>query len=273
MRRRPGGALAVPAMLVLVASILSACTGAANSPTPSLTVFAAASLRDALTAAASAYEGVAPGVSLAISTDSSATLRTQIEQGAPVDVFLSADTSNPQALADAGLTDGAPIPFAGNTLAIIVPAGNPAGFRTPADLARAGVKVIAAGDQVPITRYATEVVAELAGLDGYPADFAAAYATNVVSKEDNVKAIVAKIALGEGDAAIVYVTDATAAAADVAADVATIAIPDAANVTATYAGVVVKATGQTAEARAFLGWLAGPDGQAVLAEFGFRSPV
>ena len=81
-----------------------------------------------------------------------------------------------------------------------MPTDNPAGIKTPADLARPGVKVIAAGDEVPITKYATQLVANLAKEPGYPADFAAAYAANIVSKEDNVKAVVAKIELGEGDA-------------------------------------------------------------------------
>ena len=120
---------------------------------------------------------------------------------------------------------------------------------------------------VPITKYTTQVVANLAGTGGYPAGFAAAYDANVVSKEDNVKAVVAKIELGEGDAAIVYVTDAKAST-----KVKTIEIPAEANVPATYAGVVVKASPNAAAAHAFLTWLAGPDGQAVLAEFGFLPP-
>ncbi len=158
--------------------------------------------------------------------------------------------------------------FAGNLLTIIVPAGSPAGIATPADLAKTGVKVIAAGDAVPITKYATQLVANLAGQAGYPADFAAKYAANIVSKEDNVAAVVAKIELGEGDAGIVYVTDATSST-----KVATIAVPDAANVPATYAGVVVKASANAAAGQAFLAWLAGPDGQAILASFGFLPPV
>ena len=118
-----------------------------------------------------------------------------------------------------------------------MPTANPAGIKTPADLAKSGVKVIAAGDEVPITKYATQLVDNLAKEAGYPADFAAEYAANVASKEDNVKAVVAKIELGEGDAGIVYVTDAKAST-----KVTTVDVPDAANVPATYAGVVVKAS-------------------------------
>jgi molybdate transport system substrate-binding protein len=247
----------------------AAASGLSPAPgaTVQLTVFGAASLKSVLEAVTTAYETAVPGVSLTIATDSSATLRTQIEQGAPADVFLSADQKNPQTLADAGLTDGPPVDFAGNTLTVIVPADNPAGIGGPADLARRGVKVIAAGADVPISRYADQVVARLGMLAGYPPDFASAYDANVVSREQNVQAVVAKIELGEGDAAIVYATDARASR-----DVATIAIPDAANVPATYSGVVVAASTRRDAAHAFLDWLAGPAGAAVLAKFGFLPP-
>ena len=220
-----------------------------------------------MAAVKSAYEAEVPGTTLTVATDSSATLRTQIEQGAPADLFLSADQKNPQALADGGLADGAPVDFASNVLTIIVPAANPAAIASPADLAKPGVKIVAAGDEVPITKYATQAVANLAALAGYPADFAAGYAANVVSKEENVKAVVAKIELGEGDAAIVYVTDAMSSDG-----VKAIQIPPAANVVATYAGVAVKASGHATEAQALLAWLAGPTGAAILSKFGFRSP-
>ena len=127
--------------------------------------------------------------------------------------------------------------------------------------------MIAAGDAVPITKYAEQLVANLAKEAGYPAEFAAAYAANIASKEDNVKAVVAKIELGEGDAGIVYVTDAKAST-----KVTIVDVPDAANVPATYAGVVVKASKAAAAAQAFLDWLAGPDGQAILGGFGFLPP-
>jgi molybdate transport system substrate-binding protein len=232
-----------------------------------LTIYGAASLKGALEEAEAAYETANPGTSVTLSTDSSSALETQVEQGAPADVFLSADTTNPKKLVDAGLADGAAVTFAGNELTIIAPTANPAGIATPADLANSGVKVIAAGDEVPITKYATRLVDNLAEEAGYPADFAARYTANIASKEDNVKAVVAKIELGEGDAGIVYVTDAKASTG-----VTTIDVPDAANVPATYAGVVVKASRNAAAARRFLDWFAGPDGQAILSTFGFLPP-
>lgn len=249
----------------------SVATTAAGSPSTAaatnLTIFGAASLKGALEKTKAAWETSHPSSTLTISTDSSSALETQIEQGAPADVFLSADTTNPRKLVDKGLAAGAAVDFAGNVLTIIVPTANPAGIATPADLAKTGVKVIAAGDAVPVTKYATQLVANLAKDAGYPAGFAAAYTANIASKEDNVKAIVAKIELGEGDAGIVYVTDAKAST-----KVETIDVPAAANFPATYAGVVVKASPSIAAAQAFLTWLAGPDGHAILAGFGFMTP-
>jgi molybdate transport system substrate-binding protein len=260
----------VGTVLVLVIAACSAGAASAGAPAgrggPSLTIYGAASLKGVLEQVRTAYEAAVPGTTLTIATDSSAALETQIEQGAPADVFLSADTRNPQKLIDGGFASGSPLPFAGNQLTVIVPTGNPAGIGTPADLARAGVKIIAAGDNVPITTYATRLVDNLAGEPGYPADFAAAYAANVVSREDDAKAVVAKIELGEGDAGIAYLTDARASA-----NVSTIDVPGPANVMATYAGVAVKASENVVAAQAFLDWLAGADGQAILAASGFLS--
>jgi molybdate transport system substrate-binding protein len=243
-------------------------TSAAPSAAPAvLTIYGAASLKGVLDKVKAAYETANPGTTLTISTDSSATLETQIEQGAPADVFLSADTTNPKKLVDKGLAAGVAVTFAGNKLTVIVPTANPAGITSPKDLARTGVKVIAAGDAVPITKYATLLVGNLVKEAGYPADFAARYTSNIASKEDNVKAVVAKIELGEGDAGIVYVTDARAST-----KITTVDVPDTANVPATYAGVVVKASKNAAAAEAFLTWFAGTDGQAILSTFGFLPP-
>jgi molybdate transport system substrate-binding protein len=264
-----GGAIPTPS-----AAAPSTNPGVSGSGAPSaaarapLTVFGAASLKGALDQMKTAWEAANPGSTLTISTDSSSALETQIEQGAPADVFLSADTSNPKKLTDKGLADGAAVDFAGNILTVIVPTANPAGVKSPADLAKSGVKIIAAGDDVPITKYANQVVAKLAALPGYPADFQSKYAANVASKEDNVKAVVTKVELGEGDAGIVYVTDARASS-----KVAPIAIPTAGNVPAIYAGAVVKASPHAADAHAFLDWVAGPEGQAILASFGFLPPA
>ncbi len=252
-------------VVVVLALALTGCGArAAPSTPPALTVYAAASLKAVLGAATTVFVSSHPGWTITLSTDSSAALETKIEQGAPADVFLSADLANPQKLVAAGLASGTVVPFASNRLVVIVPAGNPAGVTGPRDLARPGLKVVAAGAGVPITTYAQQLVANLAGLPGYPAGFAAGYAANVISREDNVAAVVSKIELGEGDAAIVYATDARAASR-----VETVAVPDAANVTALYGGVVVRASPNASAAARFLAWLAGPEGQAVLAGAGF----
>lgn len=257
----PVHSLAVPTAAPVTAAPSTSIPAAAPV---SLTVYGASSLKSVLAKVRTTFEAANPGTTLTISTDSSTALETKIEQGAPVDIFLSADATNPQKLVDKGLAAGSLTKFAGNLLTVIVSTGNPAGIQTPADLARSGVKVIAAGDTVPITKYATQLVANLAKQAGYPADFTSKYAANIVSKQDNVAAVVTQIEFGEGDAGIVYVTDAKTST-----KVATIAVPDATNVPATYSGVVVKASANAVAAQAFLTWLAGPGGQAILASFGF----
>src|SRR5688572_11689213 len=203
-------ALAATSVLVVLTAACASAPSATTAAPIELTVYAAASLKGALEEIAPAYVLEAPGVTLAVSTGASSTLRTQIEQGAPADVFLSADTQQPAALVERGLATDVSRAFAANELTIIIPVDAP-GIASPADLARSGAKIVAAGEAVPITKYANQVVANLASLDGYPAGYADAYAANVVSREDDVKAVVAKIELGEGDAAIVYRTDALAA--------------------------------------------------------------
>ncbi|HXR27273.1 MAG TPA: molybdate ABC transporter substrate-binding protein [Candidatus Baltobacteraceae bacterium] len=282
----------VSGVVLTVAAVLAACSGAATAtptpipatPTPtvppasaspattpasgSLTIYAASSLTAAFTEMKTAYQNVAPGITMTLSFGASSTLEAQIEQGAPADVFASADTSNPQKLVDKGLAAGSITTFAGNLLTVIVPLANPAGVQTPADLAKAGLKFVAAGDTVPITKYADMLLANLAQQPGYPAGYVAAVTANIVSKEDNVAAVVSKIELGEGDAAIVYVTDADTAGAKVM----TISVPAAANVPATYGAVAIKASPNAAAAAALITWLAGPGGQAILAKYGFLPP-
>jgi molybdate transport system substrate-binding protein len=267
--RRTGG-LTIAFVATLVATFVAGCAGIAGlgspRPRPDVTVFAAASLRDAVGAAAAEYR-LRGSVPVMVSTDSSATLRTQIEQGARADAFLSADTANPEALAAAGLVDGLVVPFAGVRLAIVVPADNPAGIATPFDLGRTGLKIVAAGPSVPITAYATALLENLAAMPGAPADLVSAYEANVASREDNVRVALAKVELGEADAAIVYASDAAGSSAVVAID-----IPTEANVVATYAGAVPTTAANRDGGHAFLDFLLAPDGQAILARFGFEPP-
>jgi molybdate transport system substrate-binding protein len=260
-----------PAFLIALAVVAAGCSGGAPTSVASsaagggLTVYAAASLTASFKELATAYQAKT-GTPVTLSFDSSATLEAQIEQGAPADVFASADTTNPKKLVDAGLAAGPAINFAGNALTIIVPRSGSTTVATPADLAKSGVKVVGAGDSVPITKYATQLIANLAKQPGYPAGFADAVARNIVSREDNVKGVVTKIELGEGDAGIVYVTDARASTR-----VRQVDVPADANVPATYAAVAVKASKNAARAADFLTWLSGADAQAILAKYGFSA--
>jgi molybdate transport system substrate-binding protein len=269
---------------VVLAAALGACAIPAASPSPTststpvpaatrpaeLTIYGAASLKGMLEAAKAAYETTVGGVSVVISTDSSAALATQIEQGAPADLFLSADTANPQRLVDEGLVAGEALSFAANELALVIPDENPGDIEDPRDLAASGVEIIAAGDDVPITTYATALVRNLATRPGYPADFEARYEANIVSREENVTAIVAKLQLGEGHAGIVYATDAIAGASG--QRIRTVPIPAGANVPVTYAAVIIGASPNQVAAQAFLDWLQGPEGLSILQGLGFQPP-
>jgi molybdate transport system substrate-binding protein len=256
--------------LVLAALLLAACSPATDSSEPApaggaVIVYAAASLQDAFEAIASAYEEET-GVEIILSFDASSALRTQISEGAPADLFASADTSNPQQLVDDGLTDGDLRLFASNALAIVVPADGTGGVDSWQGMADPGVRVIAAGEDVPISGYATEFVDNLAAQPDAPEGFADAYESNIVSREDNVRAVLAKIEAGEGDVAIVYETDAASTE-----DATAITFPEDANVLAEYAFVTL--TDAASGTDAFADWLVGPEGQAILEEFGFRPPA
>jgi molybdate transport system substrate-binding protein len=232
-----------------------------------LTVFAAASLTGAFGQVKADLEAAHPGLSISYNFAGSQALVTQLSEGAKADVFASAGNAQMDAATEKGVIDGEPTVFAQNRLAVVVPTDNPADLATAADLANDGVKLVLAQAAVPVGQYARQSIC-LMGADTatYGESFVDRVAVNVVSEEDNVKAVLAKVQLGEADAGIVYTTDVTA---DVAEDVDLIEIPSAVNVIATYpiAGV----TGGNAElARAFIDYVLGPDGQAALHAFGFE---
>lgn len=250
--------------LPLVAMLLAACAAQPAPSQTSVTVFAAASLRDTFEDLAAAYTDE-HAVAVVLSFDASSALRAQIEEGAPADVFASADLVNAQALVDAEHTDGPARIFAANALTVVVPGDNPTGIDRWSTLARPGIRIIAAGEEVPITRYAQELVENLAAHPDAPDGFAAGYAANIVSREDNARAILAKIEVGEGDAAVVYETDARSSA-----NVGTIGVPEDANVEAEYA--VVAFAGADSGGEQFATWLLSDEAQAILADHGFRPP-
>ena len=246
---------------VLVALLALALIGCQGESSDELTVYAAASLTDAFEELGAAYTAES-GVTVILSFDASSALRAQITEGAPADVFASADLANPQALADEGLTDGDLAVFARNALTIVTPTDSDA-VDDWTDLATPGLLIIAAGEDVPITQYAEELISNLASQADAPEGFADAYAANIASREDNVRAVLAKIEVGEGDAAIVYETDAASSDA-----VTAVAVPEDANVLAEY-GVVTLAEA-AAGAADFAAWLLEETAQAILASHGFR---
>ncbi len=233
-----------------------------------LTVFADASLTDVMAAVKPAYEAATPGVTLSLTYGASNTLRGRIEQGDPADLFLSADVDNPAALVDGGLTQGPEQTFAANTLALVAPRGSAKVNRT-LDLAKAGVHLAAAGKEDPISIYAAGLVEALGKVKGFPAGYAAGVAKNVASREADVRAVLARVANAEADAAFVYATDVAAGGDAVRA----IKLPESLNPTTAYAGVVVRTTPNSDAASAFLAWLSSDAGQAVLTQGGLQPPA
>ena len=238
---------------------LAACGGApGGEETTTLTVFAAASLTDAFTELAADFEADNPGVAVRLSFGPSDGLATQIQEGAPADVFASASPSWMDAVEDdPGASDR--VDFAKNLLVVITPADDPAGIGSVEDLARPGVKLVLAAEGVPAGDYARELLSN--------AGIADAVLANVVSNEDDVKGVVQKVALGEADAGIVYRTDVTAS---VDPDLRSVEVPDELNVIATYP-IAVVGSEDADVARAFVALVTG-DGQRVLAEAGFLPP-
>ncbi|MEZ4554633.1 MAG: molybdate ABC transporter substrate-binding protein [Dehalococcoidia bacterium] len=254
------------------AATATATTTATPTPTPApltgkVTVFAASSLTDSFKAIGEAFTKAHPGVTVEFNFAASSALATQIEQAGPADVFASADQAQMQRLVDKSLIEGAPSVFARNLPVIVVPADNRAGIAAPKDLAKAGVKLVLAAPDVPIGNYARQIIDKLAADPAYGAAFKDGALGNLVSNEANVRAVLAKIELGEGDAGIVYKTDAL-----VSGDkVKTIALPDSANVIATYPIAVVKASNNKTAAAAFVAFVRATDGQTLLRNAGFDS--
>ena len=235
---------------------LAALAPAARASAAEMTVSGAASLTAAFGAIAEAFGKAQPGAVVRTNFAGSSTLVQQIREGAPVDVFASADESNMQKLVDAGDVAGAPVVFAKNRLAILVARGNPKKIAGIADLAKPGLIVSLCAPAVPAGKYAREIFAR------------AGVAVPESSQELDVKAVVSRVVLGEADAGIVYTTDVLAAGDKVEA----VAIPDALNVVARYPVAVLVHAKQPDLARAFVAYLTSPDGQSILQRFGFLPP-
>lgn len=225
-----------------------------------LTVFAAASLTEAFTDIGDDLEATHPGLDITFNFGGSQTLVTQMTGGAQADVFASANMTQMTAARDAGLIAGDADVFARNHLVIVVPAANPAKIDNAADLAGDGVKLVLALPEVPAGKYAREAICGMGD-----AAFVDVVASNVVSEEEDVRDVLAKVELGEADAGIVYVTDAKAGGDTVIA----IDLPAGAGPVATYPIAAVQG-GDVALAEGFIGYVLGPEGQATLAGYGFE---
>jgi molybdate transport system substrate-binding protein len=232
-----------------------------------LMVFAAASLTDSFNEMKATLEAAHPGLSITYNFAGSPALVTQLKEGAEADLFAAASVAQMAAAQGAGVIAGELAIFAHNRLAIVVPSDNPASIASPADLAYDGVKLVLARPEVPAGQYARQSICKAAADTAtFGEEFAARVGENIVSEEDNVKAVLTKVRLGEADAGIVYTTDVTAEVAD---EVLVIGIPEAINVIADYT-IAPVAGGYAELAAAFIGYLLGPEGQATLVKHGFE---
>ena len=219
-------------------------------------VFAGSSLTEAFNEMATAFKVDNPEASITFNFAGSGDLVTQITEGAPADIFVSADDSNMKKLSDAGEVVGEPVTIAKNTMQIMVEPGNPKAVAGVADLAKPDLIVVLCADTVPCGKSAATVLSN------------AAVTVNAASLEDKVKGVVTKVTAGEADAGIVYVTDVMAAG-DAAAGVD---IPADINVINNYPMVLTKESANPAAAQAFMDFVSSDAGLAILAKYGFLAP-
>lgn len=239
--------------LVAALALLAGCdSGPADRPDETVTVFAAASLTETFTAIGRDFERAHPGTTVRFSFGGSSTLAQQLNQGAPADVFAAASPATMRQATDADT----PTVFARNQLVIAVPKGNPKRMTGLTDLARAGVKVALCAEQVPC------------GAAARTALTAAAVALTPVTLEQDVKAALTKVKLGEVDAALVYRTDARAATSDVDA----VEFPESAKAINDYPIAVLRTAPNPGGARSFVEYVRSTEGRATLTAAGFQDP-
>ncbi|MCK8517940.1 molybdate ABC transporter substrate-binding protein [Methanoculleus sp. 7T] len=255
-------------LLIIAALLVAGCTTAGEAPeSTTLTVFTAASLTGAFTDIGKAYEAQNENVKVDFVFDGSQTLRTQVEQGANPDIFVSASTKHMKALQGAGFMENDTVaPFLGNSLALVVPVDNPANITGLADLANPGVKLVIGTKDVPFGDYTRQMLDKMAADPAYGEAYKKAFMGNVISEETAVSSVVPKLMLGEADAAIVYKSDISKDDRD---KLTRIDIPSEYNVMATYPLGILAGSSHKAEAESFIAFVRGPDGSAILTEYGF----
>jgi molybdate transport system substrate-binding protein len=247
--------------IALCLTLGAAAAVSAKAPPGDLLVFEAASLKEAFTTISARFEKEHPGAHVIANAAGSQELRAQIEQGAPADLFASADERHMNALRSAGLAVE-PALFACNEPVVAVRSGLAATLKTFADLPRAE-RIVVGAPEVPIGAYTAQVLQKAAAK--YGPDFAARVQARIVSREANVRQVLAKIVLGEADAGVVYRSDVRAAKGKLAV----VEIPPELNVTAAYPIAVLKAAPHPSLAHAFVDLVRSPAGVAALREAGF----
>jgi molybdate transport system substrate-binding protein len=270
-------------LLLLFALLVTACTPQAPTAAPTatsaptatqaaaesktVTILAAASLTESFGELGKLFESKNPGVKAAFSFAGSQQLAQQMDQGAEADVFASANKKYMDAaVTSKRVNKDAAKTFVKNRLVVIFPKDNPGGLKTLQDLAKSGLKLDLADKAVPVGQYALDFLDKAIKDTGFTAQYKDDVLKNVVSYEDNVKAVVTKVSLGEADAGIVYVTDITT---DAASKVDKLDIPDALNTIATYPIAPISDSKNPELANAFVALVLSSEGQAVLAKYGF----
>lgn len=238
----------------------------AAQPQPILTIFAAASLTNAFDEIADNFIEQNPDVDILFNFASSSTLSSQLAEGAPADVFASANLKQVQVAAAAGRIQEPVTIFARNRLIVITPADNPANLSELSELAQPGIKLIFAAPGVPVRDYTDIMLETLAEDAKYGDTYTTAVLANVVSEEDNVRQVVAKIALGEADAGIVYQSDVTPDLNDL---IATVPIPDEVNSIAVYPIAMTNDSANPDVAGSFIEYVLSDSGQAILEKWNF----
>jgi molybdate transport system substrate-binding protein len=247
-------------------------TEAPPTPQPvTLTVLAAASLTESFTELGAMFEEANPGVTLSFNFAGSQALAEQLAQGAPADVFASASGKYMTAAVESGrVADGAQTTFVTNRLVVIFPIDNPAEIAQLQDLIKDGVSIDLADQAVPVGQYSLDFLDKASADAAFGASFKDDVLANVVSYEDNVKAVLTKVSLGEVDAGIVYISDITVDAAD---KVGTLDIPDELNTIANYPIAAIADSEYAELAQAFVDFVLSPEGQAVMAKYNFVPAV
>ncbi|PDV98195.1 molybdate ABC transporter substrate-binding protein [Candidatus Chloroploca asiatica] len=243
-----------------------ATVGAGATLRGQITVFAASSLSDAFEALGTAFMAAHPEAVVTFNFANSAQLAAQINEGAPADVFASANATQMRVAVEGGrLNDNDQRLFIRNNLVVITPYDNPAKVMELAELAQPGLRLILADPVAPIGQHSLDFLDQASAQPAFGADFRERVLANVVSYEDSARIVLAKIVLGEGDAAIVFTTDAAAEAEKVQS----IPIPDELNVFANYLIAPVADSRNLALAEAFVAFARTAEGQAILADHGF----